>query len=92
MHAESLSSPAYSLASILKTRQMLLHASCESQLGRRAWLAEAYAASDVLRRPHFDPESTEEDRVAYAKKNGGYKDNGVRHTLILGLIKGGNES
>ena len=42
--------------------------------------------------PIFDPNSTEKDRDVYAKTNGGFKDNGVRHTLILGLIKGGKES
>ena len=36
--------------------------------------------------------STEEDREVYGKEHGGLKDTGMRHTLILGLLKGGKES
>ena len=42
--------------------------------------------------PILSEDATEEEREAYSKKHGGLKDTGIRHTLILGLVKGGKES
>ena len=42
--------------------------------------------------PTLSADATEEAREAYMKQNGGLKDTGVMHTLILGLMKGGKET
>ena len=42
--------------------------------------------------PILREDATEEEREAYSQKNGGLKDTGIRHTFVLGLIKGGKES